>query len=109
MTQAFSRRDWLKAVGATALASQIRPMHAAEGKSMRGVFIILNTPFTAAGAVGFRGDQLHVILLAAQFRVDCVGQFVVKSAYAATFVKHIGSSVGSGCKSGKVWRDSLQF
>ncbi len=48
-----SRRDWLKTLGMAAVAAQFpRVMHAAgPANAMRGVFIILNTPFTATGEV----------------------------------------------------------
>jgi 4-hydroxy-tetrahydrodipicolinate synthase len=51
MSQTFSRRDWLKTVGAAAVLSRAPRISAADGKAMRGVFIILNTPFTSAGDV----------------------------------------------------------
>lgn len=51
MSQAYSRRDWLTTVGAAAVLSRAPRIGAADGKAMRGVFIILNTPFTSAGDV----------------------------------------------------------
>ena len=54
MPHTFTRRDWMRTVGLSALATQI-PVAVehtqAAGKAMRGAFIILNTPFTSAGEV----------------------------------------------------------
>lgn len=54
MPHTFTRRDWMKTVGLSAIATQI-PVAVehtqAAGKAMRGAFIILNTPFTSAGEV----------------------------------------------------------
>src|SRR5579864_862318 len=47
-----SRREFLASVAATAAVSHLRGLaEAAPGKPMRGAFMILNTPFTATGAV----------------------------------------------------------
>ena len=48
-----TRRDLLKAVAVAPFLTSVRPARAAgePGKALRGVFIILNTPFTAAGEV----------------------------------------------------------
>jgi 4-hydroxy-tetrahydrodipicolinate synthase len=46
-----TRREFLASVAATAVVSQIRGVAAASAKPMRGAFMILNTPFTNAGAV----------------------------------------------------------
>src|SRR5262245_4853647 len=48
----FTRRDVLRALGAAAVTLRAAPLDAAEGaKRLRGAFMILNTPFTADGAV----------------------------------------------------------
>jgi dihydrodipicolinate synthase/N-acetylneuraminate lyase len=48
----LTRREYLMALGAAAVAARVPFVRAAEGvKPMRGVFIILNTPFTATGDV----------------------------------------------------------
>src|SRR5262245_18531128 len=46
-----TRREFLLTAAGTAVATRLRRLSAAEGKPMRGAFMILNTPFTAAGAV----------------------------------------------------------
>lgn len=46
-----TRREFLASVAATAVASHVRGLQAADAKPMRGAFMILSTPFTAAGAV----------------------------------------------------------
>jgi dihydrodipicolinate synthase/N-acetylneuraminate lyase len=46
-----SRREFLATVAATAVVSQVRGMSDAAAKPLRGAFMILNTPFTEAGAV----------------------------------------------------------
>ncbi len=52
MSNSLSRRSLLKAFGAAALVGRAAPsIDAAGPKGMRGVFIILNTPFTHAGEV----------------------------------------------------------
>jgi 1-pyrroline-4-hydroxy-2-carboxylate deaminase len=58
---AFSRREWLSTMGAATLAAGLprvalaepafAPAATAAGKTLRGAFIILNTPFTATGDV----------------------------------------------------------
>jgi hypothetical protein len=64
MKQPCSRRDWLRTVGAAALAFGVprRPVAAADApaRGMRGVFIILNTPFTAAGEVDWEDLEREV-------------------------------------------------
>ena len=61
---ALTRRDVLKALGISALATQLPQVGlSAEGesaKAMRGVFIILNTPFTAAGEVAWQDLEREV-------------------------------------------------
>jgi 4-hydroxy-tetrahydrodipicolinate synthase len=61
MSPTSSRRDWLKTLAAAAIAAPIvRVVADAAGepaKPMRGVFIILNTPFTTTGAVDW--DDLN--------------------------------------------------
>jgi dihydrodipicolinate synthase/N-acetylneuraminate lyase len=52
MSLMTSRREFLATVAATAVASQLRAETApGVGKPLRGAFMILNTPFTATGAV----------------------------------------------------------
>lgn len=54
MTHSLSRRELLKTLGVGAVASHFggaAAQAAPATKAMRGVFIILNTPFTASGAV----------------------------------------------------------
>jgi 4-hydroxy-tetrahydrodipicolinate synthase len=69
-----TRRDALKILGASALATQIpSPLLGAAGgtaKQMRGVFIILNTPFTSAGAVDWDDLQREVAFVD---RAGCQG------------------------------------
>ena len=50
----LTRREYLWTLGAVALASRFTSLHAASpssAKTLRGAFIILNTPFTATGEV----------------------------------------------------------
>jgi dihydrodipicolinate synthase/N-acetylneuraminate lyase len=50
----LTRRDYLWTLGAMALAARFQPVNAASSpsaKTLRGAFMILNTPFTAAGEV----------------------------------------------------------
>ena len=47
----MNRREFLASAGAAAVTMRLRPVNAAEGKQMRGAFMILNTPFTTTGAV----------------------------------------------------------
>src|SRR5262249_61755861 len=50
----ITRREYLWTLGAVAMAARFKPQIAAaspEGKTLRGPFIILNTPFTATGDV----------------------------------------------------------
>ena len=60
----ISRRDLLRVLGASTLASQLptASLLAAgpAAKAMRGVFIILNTPFTSAGAVDWEDLEREV-------------------------------------------------
>jgi 4-hydroxy-tetrahydrodipicolinate synthase len=60
----ISRRDLFRVLGATAVASQLptTSLGAAgpAAKSMRGVFIILNTPFTSAGEVDWADLEREV-------------------------------------------------
>jgi dihydrodipicolinate synthase/N-acetylneuraminate lyase len=52
MSSPTTRREFLAGVAATAVVSHVRGLAAAAaGKPMRGAFMILNTPFTATGAV----------------------------------------------------------
>src|SRR5689334_14546581 len=54
MSITFTRREYLWTLGAVAMAARFTPLIAApssEGKTLRGPFIILNTPFTAAGDI----------------------------------------------------------
>jgi 4-hydroxy-tetrahydrodipicolinate synthase len=51
MSSLTTRREFLACVAATAVVSPVRGLAAAAGKPMRGAFMILNTPFTATGAV----------------------------------------------------------
>ena len=61
---ALTRRDVLKAIGLSALATQLplaKVSAAGESaKAMRGVFIILNTPFTATGEVAWQDLESEV-------------------------------------------------
>jgi hypothetical protein len=57
----ISRRECLQTLGLAAVATQLsRSVLAAPGKSMRGVFIILNTPFTTAGEVDWADLEREV-------------------------------------------------
>jgi len=58
----ISRRECLQSLGLAAVATQLsrHALAAAGGKSMRGVFIILNTPFTAAGEVDWTDLEREV-------------------------------------------------
>jgi len=50
----LTRRDYLWTLGAVALAARFQPVNAASSpsaKTLRGAFMILNTPFTAIGEV----------------------------------------------------------
>src|SRR5712675_414558 len=49
----ITRREYLWTLGAVALASRLPHLNAASpsAKTLRGAFIILNTPFTATGEV----------------------------------------------------------
>jgi 4-hydroxy-tetrahydrodipicolinate synthase len=70
---AISRRDWLKTVAAAGVAAGVSPRvvdAAGASKSMRGVFIILNTPFTASGAVDWDDLQREVEFVD---RAGCAG------------------------------------
>src|SRR5215218_3508481 len=64
MTPPLSRRDWLKVVGAAGLATQLPELTVSAAgppaKAMRGVFIILNTPFTSAGEVDWADLEREV-------------------------------------------------
>lgn len=64
MAHLLSRRDVLKTLGTSALATQLPRASAfaagAPAKSMRGVFIILNTPFTSAGQVDWEDLEREV-------------------------------------------------
>jgi 1-pyrroline-4-hydroxy-2-carboxylate deaminase len=64
MPQRLSRRDWLKTVGAAGVAAQLplTRLGAAgpASKAMRGVFIILNTPFTSGGEVDWADLEREV-------------------------------------------------
>src|SRR5262245_61538975 len=51
MTVKTRREFFLSVAAGAAVATHLRQLSAAEGKPMRGAFMILNTPFTAAGAV----------------------------------------------------------
>src|SRR5262245_11933611 len=51
MSTITTRREFLASVAATAVVSHVRGLSAAAAKPMRGAFMILNTPFTEAGAV----------------------------------------------------------
>ena len=56
----LTRREYLWTLGAVALSSRFTSLHAASpssAKTLRGAFIILNTPFTATGAVDW--DDLN--------------------------------------------------
>src|SRR5262245_1008417 len=46
-----TRREFLASVAAATVAARPGAVAAAEGKAMRGAFMILNTPFTDTGAV----------------------------------------------------------
>jgi 4-hydroxy-tetrahydrodipicolinate synthase len=69
----FSRRELLTALGATIVAAHVPALAAADTggqKRMRGVFIILNTPFTATGAVDWDDLQREVAFVD---RAGCAG------------------------------------
>src|SRR5262245_40891923 len=53
MSIQLTRREYLWTLGAVAMAARFQPLGAAPSspKTLRGAFIILNTPFTAAGDV----------------------------------------------------------
>ena len=74
LVPSHSRRDVLKVLGASALATQVPraiiDLAGASPKSMRGVFIILNTPFTSAGAVDWDDLQREVAFVD---RAGCAG------------------------------------
>ena len=69
-----TRRDVLKVLGASVLATQAPRLAldaaGAPAKQMRGVFIILNTPFTSAGAVDWDDLQREVAFVD---RAGCQG------------------------------------
>ena len=71
---ALTRRDVLKALGISALATQLPHVGvSAEGgsaKTMRGVFIILNTPFASGGEVAWQDLEREVAFVA---RGGCSG------------------------------------
>jgi 4-hydroxy-tetrahydrodipicolinate synthase len=57
----ISRREWLQTMGLAALAARMPHLVAATpAKSMRGVFIILNTPFTSTGDVDWADLEREV-------------------------------------------------
>ena len=64
MADGFSRRDVLKVIGAVPVAARLAGVRASAAspaqKAMRGVFIILNTPFTASGAVAWSDLEREV-------------------------------------------------
>lgn len=64
MTHPVTRRDLLKTMALTSAVASISRLTAeaavAPAKSMRGVFIILNTPFTSAGAVDWEDLEREV-------------------------------------------------
>ena len=73
MTQPLSRRALLKTLGAATLLpsfSVVTPAAAQGAKPMRGVFIILNTPFTASGAVDWDDLEREVAFVE---RGGCAG------------------------------------
>src|SRR4029450_13496184 len=58
MARVITRRAWLSGIAAIPLAN------ASPGKPMRGIFIIMSTPFTAAGAVDYEDLEREVDFLA---------------------------------------------
>jgi dihydrodipicolinate synthase/N-acetylneuraminate lyase len=52
MSEVYSRRQWLSGLGATALASRLSAV-VEPAKPMRGIFIIMATPYTASKAVDY--------------------------------------------------------
>lgn len=62
MSTLFSRRDCLKTLGMAAVAAHVPHTLYAAGaaKPMRGVFIILNTPFTTSGEVDWEDLEREV-------------------------------------------------
>ena len=61
MPMTISRRECLHVLGLAAVATQLsRSVLAAPARSMRGVFIILNTPFTATGEVDWADLEREV-------------------------------------------------
>jgi len=67
MADVISRRDWLKAVGVTAVTAPLLQARVSaapnQSKSMRGAFIILNTPFTSSGQVDWDDLEREVMFV----------------------------------------------
>src|SRR3954453_5876681 len=57
MQRVLTRRAWLSSVAAVSLAN------ASPGKSMRGIFVIMATPFTESGAVDYEDLEREVNFL----------------------------------------------
>ena len=57
MGRAFTRRAWLSGMAAVPLAN------ASPGKPMRGIFIIMSTPFTESGGVDYEDLEREVDFL----------------------------------------------
>lgn len=66
MTRTYSRRDSVKLMGAAALGSSLvgratdTPVRARRAEDLRGLFVILSTPYTEAGAVDWEDMAFQV-------------------------------------------------
>ena len=99
MTIPISRRDVLRALGVSALATQLPGSAVAAAatpvKSMRGVFIILNTPFTSVGQVDWEDLEREVAFVD---RGGCSGiVWPQGSSGVTTLTKE------SGCTAWRCW------